>query len=491
MLEAEDIPRERRAVRFAATFALLLCCLAAWALAMPMFSGTDEGAHIVRAYAVVHGEHTTIDPDTGRPVYQVPAVIVHGGMGDDPCFAFRPDQPADCMDLHSDGPRHGVESSATGYPPFFYALVGWPTLLNSGLTSLYLMRLCGAVIVALLLALAIENVARMRTRAPLVLGVAVAITPAVLYFGATVSPSGITVAAAFAVWTGGIRLVRSEPLDRIGWMAAGVGLPLCVLVLLRRDSVFWAALVVAGIIALTPRARRLVLIRSRAVWAWAAATVGCAVLQLVVSGAETGASVTSEVGGTGGDFWKAMGDAEWLAQQIQGGVLGSLDVHLPFPVLYIFVVSTGFLVIGAIGFASRRVSLTLLTMSLAVAFIPLAIGTIRFPYLQGRYMLPLTVGLPIVAGLGLIEGLRGTPLPRRILWLLFPILAYAQIHSFAQAMRRYVSGANADWWIFTKPRWQPPIGNPTVFVIFYTVAVVALFVWLYLLARPMPSGRCR
>jgi hypothetical protein len=30
-----------------------------------------------------------------------------------------------------------------------------------------------------------------------------------------------------------------------------------------------------------------------------------------------------------------------------------------------------------------------------------------------------------------------------------------------------------------------------VFVIFYTVAVVALFVWLYLLARPMPSGRCR
>ena len=485
MLQAQELPEAPvRAGRFALSFVLVFCCLAAWALAMPMFSGTDEGAHIVRAYAVVHGESSSVDPATGGETFLVPPVIVHGGNGDDPCFAFRPDQPADCMDLHSAGPRHRVASSATGYPPFFYAFVGWPTLLTSGLASLYLIRLFGAVLVALLLALAIESVARMRPRAPLLLGVAVAVTPAVLYFGATVSPSGLTIAAAFAVWTGGIVLARSERLDHPGWAAARMGLPLCVLILLRRDSVFWAALLVVSLLALTPPTRMRGLVRSRAMWAWVGASVACAAVQLAVSGAETGASVAGQAGATGGNFWGAVGDASWIARQIQGGVLGSLDVHLPFPVLYIFVVSTGFLVIGAIGFAGRQVSLTLLAMSLAVAAIPLGLGSVRWPYLQGRYMLPLTVGLPIVAGLGIVEGLRGTPLPRRILWLLFPVLAFAQVISFAQALRRYVSGATADWWIFSRPRWQPPAGHPTLLVVLYTVGVVALFVWLYVLARP-------
>ena len=82
-------------------------------------------------------------------------------------------------------------------------------------------------------------------------------------------------------------------------------------------------------------------------------------------------------------------------------------MNLPLPVLIIFVASTAFLVIGAIGFASRRVAVTVLALRVVAIAIPLVIGTIRWPYFQGRYMFPLTVGLPVVAGLGVGEGLRG------------------------------------------------------------------------------------
>ena len=489
MLDLEVPPQPQlRLRRFASSFLLILACVASWSLAMPLFSAPDEGAHIVRAYAVVHGEQSHPDLATGGSAFYVPAEIVHGGNNDDPCFAGNPNQPASCMDLQSDGPQHSVDSSAIGYPPFYYFIVGWPTLLTSGLKSLYLIRLVGALVVALLIALGLESVVRLRRPAPLLLAATVAITPAVLYFGAMATPSGITIAAAFAVWTAGMFLARSKKLDRIGWAAARFGFPLCLFLLLRRDAVFWAALVIATIAVLIPRDRWRLLLRARPLWAWAVACAVCAGIQLLIAGAETGSSVAGQVGSTGGDFWRAVADASWLAQQIQGGILGWLDVNLPFPVLFIFVVSTGFLVISAIGFSGRRVSLALLGMTLAIVTIPLLLGTVRWPYLQGRYLLPFTVGLPLVAGLGLSEALKGRLAPRRFLWLLMPLVAFAQIAAFAQAMRRYVSGATAEWWIFSRPQWSPPAASPTVFVLFYIVAIAALFGWLYYLAIRTPTA---
>jgi len=483
MVQPREVPRARvRAGRFAVTFLLFLCCVGAWALAMPLFSAADEGAHMVKAYAVIHSVEGRLDPETGISYFQVPAVFAYGGHDDNPCYAFRPEVPADCMVVHEGGPTHEVGSSAAGYPPFFYLLVGWPSLFTSGTATLYLMRLCGAVLVALFMAMGVESVVRMRGRAPLLLGVAAAITPAVFYFGAMVNPSGLAIASAFAAWTGGIFIGRSERVEHLGWAAARVGLPLCVLMLLRRDSLFWGALIIAGLLALTPWARLRELVRSVAVWVWVAVLGACAVLQLLTSEG-AGGSFAGSGGAASGSFWGAAIDANWILHQVQGGILGWLDVNLPFPVMYVFIVSSAFLIVSAIGFASRRVSLTVLAMSLAVVAIPLAIGTIRWPYFQGRYMLPLTVGLPVVAGLGVAEGLRDRLMPRRLLWLLLPLLALAQVASFAQALRRFVSGASADWWIFSSPRWEPPVGHPSGVVVFYGVAVVALFAWWYLLAR--------
>ncbi len=157
-------------------------------------------------------------------------------------------------------------------------------------------------------------------------------------------------------------------------------------------------------------------------------------------------------------------------------------MNLPLPVLFIFVASTAFLAFGAIGFASRRVAVTVLALSVVAIAIPLVIGTIRWPYFQGRYMFPFTVGLPVVAGLGVGEGLRGRSMPRRLLWLLLSLLAFAQIISFAQSLRRFVVGASADWWIYSTPRWRPPL-DPSLVVVGYVLATVALYGRFYALAH--------
>ena len=338
------------------------------------------------------------------------------------------------------------------------------------------------------MALAIESVARLSPPAPrCLLGVAVAVTPAVLYFGAMVNPSGLTIAAALAAWTGASSSAGVERLDRVGWAAARVGLPLCVVVLMRRDSVLWGALLIAAVVALTPWERLRALLRVRAVWAWLVAVVASAALSLAVSGAETGSSLASQ--SPGGSFWHAVNDADFIARGVAGGILGWFDVALPFPVFPIYLVSTGFLVVAAVGFASRRVSLTLLAMTVAAIAVTVAIGTIRWPYVQGRYLLPLTVGLPIVAGYGLVQALGRVPLPRRLLWLLFPILVFAQVLSFAQALRRYVSGATEDWWFFSSPNGGPSPGTPRWWYSCTPAAVIALFGWWYVLAQGPRSER--
>jgi hypothetical protein len=467
---------------FAISFVLVYCCLLGWAAALPMFSAPDEGAHIVRAYAVVHREHARVDPVTGVSQFRVPSVIGFGGNGDDPCYAFKPEQTADCMALDSTGPSHEVGSSAAAYLPFFHTLVGWPSLIVSGLASLYLMRAAAALFVALLIALALQNIARMPRRGVLVLGAAVALVPTTFYFGAVVNPSGLAIAAALALWTGGLVLGRTDDVHDLAWAAARFGVPLCVFLLLRRDSLIWAPLIVASLAALTSGPRLRVLIRSRAIWVWAAASAACALVQLAVSGSGAGATLE---GGTAssGSFWGAVGDASAIAHQIQGGVLGWLDTALPFPVHYVFVVSTGFLVLAAIGFASRRVALTLLAMTATAIAVPLLIGTLRWPYFQGRYLLAFIPGIPLVAAAGLADRLARRSVPRRLVLLLLPLLCMAQIASFAQSLRRYADGASGSWWFFSAPRWEPPTGHPTLLLGLFTAAATALFVWLYLLIR--------
>ncbi len=248
-----------RHLRLAALFALLVGVLLLMVLAIPLFGAADENQHLTMAYAVNHGEWSA---GSSRAVVEAPSIYT----GDLPCFALRPNRSASCQELVEDGPDHRVSTSASSYPPTYYLLVGWPTRFSTGVLSLYLVRVVSAVLVALLLTLAFDSLVRVgRQPAPLLVGLSVAVTPAVVFFGAVVNPSGLAIAASLAAWAGGLLLVRG-PADRLRWATVRFALPLGLVLLLRRDSLYWGALVAVAVLALARGDRLRALVRRPATW---------------------------------------------------------------------------------------------------------------------------------------------------------------------------------------------------------------------------------
>lgn len=470
MLEAAR-PRPHGLGRYAFCFALLFAALLAWSLATPMYGSADEQVHMVTAYAVTHGDEGRTNAD-GQREFEVPAVYT----GETICYAFNEEAPASCLYFDSDAADHVATSTAWTYPPFYYLLVGWPTLVSSGLAGLYLMRVMAAFWAAALLAMALQNLALVRHRGPLLLGVAIALTPAVFSFGGTVNPSGLSFAAALAVWTGGIVLMRTDRLDRPALSLARLGAPLCLFLLLRRDTVLWAGLISVLLIGIAPRSRWRELARMRAAWGWAGAVVASAALELSLSGGSTASSVATRGSGS---FENAWADMQFTLDQIGGGILGWLDTRLPEVAYDVFTYGPALLAVVAICVAPRRIALCAATATTLVFVVPLAIGTITYGYFQGRYLLPLAFGVPLLGGLGIAERLRGRVAPPGLVIGALTIIGVAQVASFAQAMRRFTAGAHGSWWFESPPPWTPPVLPPTILLIGYATALTGLLFWIY------------
>lgn len=470
MLEAARL-RPRWWGRFAVCFALTFGCLVAWSLVTPMYGTADEQVHMVTAYAVTHGDQGRTNAD-GEREFEVPAVYT----GETICYAFNKEAPASCLYFDSDAPHHLATSGAWAYPPFYYLLVGWPTLLSSGLVGLYLMRVVAAFWAAALLAVALQNLELVRHRGPLLLGVAMALTPAVFSLGGTVNPSGLSFAAALAVWTGGIVLLRTDRLDRPAHSLARLGAPLCLFLLLRRDTVLWAGLIGLLLIGITPRSRWRELARMRATWAWAGAVLASAALELSLSGGSTATALATRGAGS---FAKAWTDMQFYLDQVGGGILGWFDARLPEAAYDVFTYGPALLAVVAICVAPRRIALAAAGAIALVLVLPLAIGTVTFGYFQGRYLLPLAFGVPLLGALGIAERLRGRVAPPGLAIGALTIVGVTQVASFAHVMRRFTAGAHGPWWFESPPQWTPPVLPPTILLIGYAAALTGLLLWIY------------
>jgi hypothetical protein len=464
----------------AVTFVLVFAVLLLWGSAVPRFAAPDENQHAVRAYAVVHGDNGRLDPATGSRLFRVPTLL----SGEPVCFAVRPSQPASCQPVDDGSGLHDTPSSAASYPPFYYLLVGWPTLVSSGATMFQLMRAVSAFWVALLLAIGIQNVAGTRRSGPWLPAFLVVLAPNLLFLGATVTPSGVALAAGVAVWTGGLRLVRDDL--RLGPALARVGVPLCLMILIRRDSVLWAGLIVVFLLALARREALTALVRSRLTWLWTAVTLVCVIVQLSLSGAETGASIAGG-GGGGSTALNALGDLPYYLHQMVGGILGWLDTQLPAGVYLVYFLLLGFLLLTGLCFAPRRFAIVLALLVGTTLLVPVAIGFGTYPYFQGRYLLPFAFGVPLVAARGISESRLASLWSARVAWVLVPIVGLTQVLAFAQVMRRFTAGAGGDWWFVTTPPWRPGFAPLTVIMLLYTVVLGALLGWLGVLLSPRRS----
>jgi len=485
------------------TFLLLTALGGLWALASPLFAAPDENSHVVRAVALVHGQLTG-DTDTARLREQIevtPEVlrvrIPEIDRDDDSgCFAFQPNATAVCA--HIEGSTRDVDAltSAGRHPPAYYGVVGLASwLYHPGPGSLYLMRFLSVLITAALVATTITALWRTALPRLVALGVLFAVTPMVLFVGSSVNPNGPEIAAAIALWICGLVLV-SQASERVdGRLVTAAGIAGCVLALSRQLGPLWIVLIV-GTIALFG-GRQAIRIVARSNWArlWAAVVAVCCVAQIgwnVVVGSlgytrpPHGATdvPTSEIARytVGGSF-------DRYKQMI--GTFGWLDTPSPAFTHVVWTLGVGFLVLVAFTWATRRRLWALLVVIALTVVVPLVLesavyGDAGGPAWQGRYGLPLAVGVPIVAAMAIATSRRGRDLDSSRLYVSAAILVVvAHVLAFAQNLRRYTVGYDGEIQYWKHPVWSPPL-SPLLITVAYTSLVTAFVAW-YLFAVGAPE----
>jgi Predicted membrane protein (DUF2142) len=483
--------------------------VAAWALGNPAFAAPDEPAQYIRGLALARGQ-------TGEtPTYPQPAAIeieagfrrltravdVPGDLvppGQLPCYAFQPTVTADCgvagtpfalsaeerlaLDPAAgldrmiarldavEGPD-GVELATTTYqgvyPPAMLGAAGVAARLGWSETSgLLLARAASAALcLAFVAAGWVWLLSAPGLVGPRLVGGLLALTPMALFLAATVSGSGIEVAAAFA-WVCGLVRAGRGPMSAASVVAlalAGVAVTTA-----RQFGPAWLALSVAAIVVVggIPVARRRVAEQPRA------AAVGGALLaagfafvvywDLVVF---PRAPERSEPGTLSGLAGQSVGDLGRLLRE-SIGVFGWLDVTPPAVVP----LGWGALVVAVVAIAcllGHRFDRWLMAGTgagvLAIALLVTAPGYLQDGAAQGRWLLPAAVALPLMAGEVVARRwpagvYRSWPAP--LASIVGAAAAVAGLHALSlwANARRYAVGSDGPLLFAGESRWVPPGG---------------------------------
>jgi hypothetical protein len=452
---------------------LLALCIA-WSLAAPPVSGPDENAHVARAAALAHGDVLGEDVDTafGRlPRVSVPRDYVVLGIKAG-CFRKRAGVTPDCeTPVPVDVPTEIVTGMAK-YPPLPYALVGWPTRWLSASAGARAMRVLSAAFVAGFLAAAFAAAGELRRWGRL--GVALAVTPMVPYYGGIVNPSGVEIASAIALWTSVVVLARAAAPPRGALWLAAVAFAVCVNT--RSLSIAFALLAVAAGLLLAGQERRRELRSRRDLWP-------CLLLgALALAPAATWAVARGrfdDVSPSAPDFGLVDGVTRWwrLLQESTGWY-GLFEVRVMVTVvLWSAVAAT---VVGlAVWWGHDRDRAVLGGVAIVTFIVPIAVSLAApaplYTVWPGRVGLPLTVGVPIVAGAVVARSKPRVSLPEWTVPLLAGILGIATWVGFVATARRYAVGADGPLAYVLDARWS--VAPPGLVLAMATGAIVAL-AWL-------------
>jgi hypothetical protein len=143
----------------------------------------------------------------------------------------------------------------------------------------------------------------------------------------------------------------------------------------------------------------------------------------------------------------------------------------------------------ALRFGTRRERIALLGLAVIVVLADIGIATVIEAQIgfgmQARYILPLAVGLPMLAGEFLHRhrhrpevrrGYRMTArLEGRIRVVSFAVVAFLQLVAFVANLHRYIVGENASWKLPWHGSWRPD-GGVAVWTAFAVAGVLCLAV---------------
>jgi hypothetical protein len=481
-----------RRVQWWVSFALFTLLVSAWAFSNPLMAGPDEPEHMMRAASVARGE--LIGPtERGHPDH-VRFVKIPTRLGrarfTAACYAFRPHIPAGCEVTLNAGPHgsHRTPISNGRFPPTPYGVLGLPSLVNDSNAGVYLMRLWGAVLCGALFASALSSLREARVPWLAVTGLAFALTPMVFFVASLVNPSNLEIAGGVALWASGVVLVskaRDGTVD--GRLVVRTAIGASVLVLARPLGMLWLGVIAVVLLLLCTRSAFFRLLRSRA------ARIGAGVIALCIGFELAWITYYDSLGSKTppGPSADGLSRFEVLRQTLgttsrsypeMVGNFGWVDTPAPGLTLVMWTAALGILVALAVSFARRRVALVIAGLLGMIILVPALLEYIearKFGFgWQGRYTLPLAVGLPILCGFALAqEPVRR--LERGRLPIVFGVaFVVAQFLAFWQNLRRYAVGSDGALLFWFDADWSPPIPS-LLLLVGYAVLLVALALWLW------------
>ena len=449
-------PGSRRVALFLAGFFVLQV---AWIFAVPPFRAIDEFDHSYRAASVARGEWVAPPAAATRGTgawVRVPPDIVRAAGPE--CRRPSYTTASECRGT-PEGDSVRVASGAGRYNPAFYALVGTVALPFDGTAALYVMRIAAACLCLGLLLMALSAVRSWARSSWPYLATAVAMTPIVIYTTVVPAPNGVEMMAGLTLWCALIGLAaRREPSVEARLLAAA-GVAAAVLVTVRSLGPMWCALIVlTAWVAMRPDAahlRRLVL-RSRG-WIVLVTTAVATALSLV--------------------WIRSMGSLEIQQTPQHLTAAERLDVslnHIPLwifqsiaafplrnqptnPLVYLaFLLLGGLLFIAALTRANRQLLVGIILAGALTVLIP---AVITFETLnangdawQGRYALPYSLGVIVLAGVALDRA--AFRVRRDVLVVLGAIYAAAQATGpFLVAVheRHWSPGVANGAWVLVPP----------------------------------------
>ncbi len=490
-----------------------------WVLATPPSAGPDEPSHVVRAAALVRGQLDGAPVDGSLVAFDLPAHIAFPDPG---CFAFLEDVPASCAtSIDRPNGSRPLLTAATHYPVWGHLVAGIGSFLPAEFAGPGT-RMIDAIIPLGLLGLALIAAAR---RGWLVAGaVLLCATPPVWFIIAVVNPSHYVITGGIAVWIAlsGFRRrttgqVVGSPLTRLDSLLLGAGW--AAMVLPRRDGLLYASLVLAlailifGIptrdVAELPRwVRATMALATLATLGWAADSssdsspllFASVLLPFVAVGTrrlwrrfarprQRGALVAGLTAAAGVVSFavmarRASGFDATVLQAVIGqtgidlneavGVVGWLDTAVPRTMVMIWLLALGLLAAAAV-VGQRRAQLVGAGAVLAVAIVVSWVLTMNQndadgTYWQGRYYLPLLVGIPIVLATSPVPARIGRLLGRHVGAVALIVLTAA----LANAMRRWAVGARGTMYPWRWDTYDTAL-PPIVLLVAHLAAVAVLW----------------
>jgi hypothetical protein len=278
-------------------------------------------------------------------------------------------------------------------------------------------------------------------------------------------------------------LRRATELDR--GLVTQLGIAAAALVLARQISMFWLAFIALILAALVGTNALRPLWRSTVARVWGAIVGACVLFQLAWIVFAQGLDLSVPIGFrptlSTDELWReTVGRTGRFYLEMLGN-LGWLDTKLPGISYLLLTVALGALVLLAVAIGTRRYVVAMLVAMAITVVTPILLEAWQYHdyglYWQGRYTLPIAVGVPLLAVFALQSDAAR---PLNCGWFVPTVggmLVAAQVPAFYQALRRWSVGADGPVLFWLHPDWTSIVPQ-FLLIIVYAVAYVALIVWL-------------